>query len=434
MDYMDFTEQAPSNRLRYIGITIAICITGAIISHFFENHTHASTKRTTSTLQLPADKVTKTVVAPNTPNKTETQTLTIRKNDTLASLFHRAGLPSTLWITTLKLPPAAKYLEHLQAGSTIDITTTPSHEFVSLNDTIDLAQTLQVLKQGNYLVAHVLQKPVTKALRFKTGVIHHSLAQAEKSTGLPTDLQHELNAMLASNGITHEIHPGDRLNILYHQYFVGDQKDHPGNIVAAEIVDGKNHYRMVRFTENHHAGYYAPNGEGTKPLFLSAPLAYRRIGSHFSYDRFDPIAHRVQPHLGVDYDAPMGTPVKAMSNGIVVFCKKMNGYGNVIMVRYNRTYKSFYAHLGRFATHLRPNEVVKKGQVIGYVGMTGWTTGPHLHFAIYKNGKAVNPLTVKFPHTAPIEEKYRRAFFYDEHHWFNEMSLFENAHDASKKQ
>ncbi|MCX7120685.1 MAG: M23 family metallopeptidase [Gammaproteobacteria bacterium] len=430
MDYMDFTEQAPSNRLRYVIIATTLFITGAIISHFFENHTHASTKKATTTLALPADQKTKMIV---TPNKTETQTLSIRKNDTLASLFHRAGLPSTLWMTVLKLPPAAKNLEQLQIGGTIDIATSPSHEFTSLNYTINPGQTLQVLKQGNYLVAHILQKPITKALRFKTSIIHHSLAQAEKSAGLPADLQHELNAMFASNGISHEVRPGDRLNVLYHQYFAGDQKDHPGNIVAAEIVDGHNHYRMVRFTEGHHAGYFTPSGQGTKPLFLSSPLNYRRIGSYFSYDRFDPIAHRVQPHLGVDYDAPIGTPVKALSNGIVVFCKKMNGYGNVIMVRYNNTYKSFYAHLGRFAAHLRPNEVVKKGEVIGYVGMTGWTTGPHLHFSVYKDGKAVNPLTVKFPHTSPIEEKYRRAFYYKENHWFNEMNLFETAHDAAKK-
>lgn len=441
---MDYTE-TPNNRLNYALIAASLFCAGAIISYFGENHTHPSAKHTAKhavkTLALPVDVVQKTIpilVPANVPvnvpvkNTTITTTLKIRKNDTLASLLHRAKLPSTLWMKIIRLPKAEQYLEHLQIGQPVKIITTASHQFVTLNYTINAAQSLEVDLQGNHYFTRIIQKPVTKALQFKTSIIHHSLSQAEKSAGLPQDLDHELNAMLATDNISHEARPGDRLEILYHEYFVNGKKDRPGNIVAAEIVDGQNHYRMVRFTENHKAGYYTPDGEGTKPLFLSSPLKYVRIGSHFSYDRFDPIAHRVQPHLGVDYDAPMGTPVKALSNGVIVFRKQINGYGNAIMVRYNKTYKSFYAHLEKFAHNLRPNEVVKKGEVIGYVGMTGWTTGPHLHFAVYKNGVAVNPLTVDFPHTAPIEERYRRAFFYDEHHWFNEMKLFEEAKTAKK--
>lgn len=430
MDYMDYTERTPSHWLRYVAITLTICITGVIISHFVENHTHAHAKKSATVLSLPPEKTT---VVQNTSTAMQTITFTIKKHETLASLFHRAKLPDTLWMTVLKLPPAAKYLEQLQVGSDIDITTTSTNQFVSLKYSINHAQSLHVDRKGNYLVAKILQKPVTKTLGFKTSIIHYSLLQAEKNAGLSVNLQQELNAMFASGGIMHDIHKGDRLNVLYHQYFIGDQKDHLGNIVAAEIVDGKNHYRMVRFTENNHAGYYTPSGQGSQSLFLSSPLNYQRIGSGFSYGRFDPIAHRVQPHLGVDYDAPIGTPVKALGNGIIVFCKQIRGYGNVIMVRYNKTYKSFYAHLGRFASHLHAHEMVKKGQVIGYVGMTGWTTGPHLHFAVYKNGKAVNPLTLKFPHTAPIESRYRNYFFYKENHWFNEMKLFEDANDAAKK-
>ena len=429
MDYMDYLEHKPSNRLRYTLIAGAVCLAGVIVVHFFENHTHTLSKKPVSaTLTLPAD----TTPATNLTVATQIETLTVRHKDTLASLFHRAHLPDGFWMTVLRLPPAAKYLEQMQAGTTVDITTTATHDFISLNYKIDVEHFLLVERKGNYLVANVLQKPVTKTLRYKTSIIHHSLAQAEKSAGLSADLQHELNTLFATNGILHEIHPGDRLNVLYHQYFVDDQKERTGNIVAAEIVDGQNHYRMVRFTQNNHTGYYSANGQGTQSLFLSAPLNYQRIASGFSYNRFDPVAHRIQPHLGVDFDAPVGTPVRAIGNGVVVFCKQVHGYGNAIMVRHNQTYKSFYAHLEKFATHLHANEPVKKGQIIGYVGMTGWTTGPHLHFAVYKNGKAVNPLTLKFPHTAPIEERYRAAFFYKEHHLFNEMDLFEDAHDATK--
>ncbi len=277
------------------------------------------------------------------------------------------------------------------------------------------------------------KQTVTKTLRFKSTVIHHSLLRAEESEGLPPHLRDELNHMIASDDITGAIRPGDRLEVLYHEYFVNDKRNHPGNVVAAEIVNGKKHYKIVRFTNpDHKTGFYLPDGMSAKPAFLRDPLHYVRIGSYFSYHRYDPIAHRVQPHLGVDFDAPMGTPVKAISNGYVVFRKQIHGYGNTVMIQYSKAYKSFYAHLEKFARNLRPHEYVKKGQIIGYVGMTGWSTGPHLHYAVYKNGVAVNPLTVKFPHGSPVPGEFRHDFFDKSDHWFHDMRLFEKAKMASK--
>ena len=356
---------------------------------------------------------------------TNTQMLKIRKNETLASLFHRAHLPSTLWISVLKPQTASHYLEHLQPDHAVSITTTLNNQFLSMTYEIDVAHTLTVEKQNNRYVAYVKQQPITKTTQFKSSVIHHSLAQAEKTSGLPLGLQHQLEKILSSS--LARIHSGDRLNVLYHEYFVDGQKAHPGDIVAAEITNGKQDYRVVRFTENHQTNYYTGNGSGTKPSMIKIPLHYRRIGSIFTYHRIDPFLHVDRPHLGVDFDAPTGTPVKALGNGIVTFCNQMHCYGNVVMIRYNKTYKSLYAHLEKFAAHLHPNEVVKEGQVVGYVGATGWATGPHLHFSLYKNGVAINPLTVKFPNSSPVPSRYRNAFFSKENEWFNEMKLFEGA-------
>jgi murein DD-endopeptidase MepM/ murein hydrolase activator NlpD len=257
--------------------------------------------------------------------------------------------------------------------------------------------------------------------------MHHSIEAAVRAAGLPEKLAHQVLAMFTANGEAHDAHPGDRINILYHEYFVGNKKDHPGNVVAAEIVDGKKDYRMVRFVApNHTAQFYTPSGQGTKPLFLPFPLHYQRIGSRFNYHRYDPVLHKIRPHLGVDFDAPLGTPVKAISDGVVLFSKQMRGYGNVLMIRYHDRYKALYAHLERFASYIKPNTHVKKGEVVGYVGSTGWSTGPHLHFAIYKNGVPVNPLTVQFPHGSAVPEKYRQIFFEQTNRWFSEMRLYKN--------
>lgn len=276
--------------------------------------------------------------------------------------------------------------------------------------------------------------PITKTIAFKTSIIHRSLQQAAHNAGLTADMTRQLSAMFASQSQAHEIHPGDRLEVLYHEYFIGDQKDHPGHIVAAKIIDPHHqNLSMVRFAEpDHKAQYYTPNGQSDKPSYLKIPVHYNRVGSGFNYHRYDPVLHEMRPHLGVDLDAPMGTPVKAIGNGIVLFCKQMRGYGNVVMIQYNNTYKTLYAHLEKFARHLHAHEPVKKGEVVGYVGMTGWTTGPHLHYSLYKNGVAVNPMTIHFP-TTSLPEKYRRAFFYDENHWFSEMKLFESAMVASNE-
>ena len=116
----------------------------------------------------------------------------------------------------------------------------------------------------------------------------------------------------------------------------------------------------------------------------------------------------------------------------ILFSKQIRGYGNVVMIRYSKTYKTMYAHLEKFAVHVHANEPVKKGQVVGYVGSTGWATGPHLHYAVYKNGVAVNPLTVQFPAGNSIPARYRQDFEYKETHWFNEMKLFEAAQEPVK--
>lgn len=404
---MDCTQWTLGKRLRVIGVAIAAVIVGGIISHFFRNHTQTTL----------------------TPASNITETITVHSDDTLASIFHEANLPSTLWMTIIRLPQASQTLHRLVEGEIFKITTTQDHALLSMTYRTNDGDTLRINEENGHYREKTTHVPITKALQFRTAVVHHSLQQAEKSTGLPANLEHELTQMLAHSKMVKLIQPGDRVDVLYHEYFINDHAYHPGNIVAAEITDTENHhYRVVRYVEpNHTAGYYKPNGQGTKPTFLKYPLHYERIGSRFNYHRYDPVLHRIRPHLGVDFDAPTGTPVEAISSGIVVMEKQMRGYGNVLMIQYNQTYKTLYAHLEKFGRNIRVNEHVKKGEIVGYVGMTGWSTGPHLHYSVYKNGIPVNPLTVDFPRGSPIPARYRQQFLYKTNHWFSEMRSFKAA-------
>src|SRR3990167_1220330 len=273
-------------------------------------------------------------------------------------------------------------------------------------------------------------KPITKSVQFQSIVIQHSLVSTAEKAGLTNTMIKQLQTMFAGQiNLSKNLHPGDRFNILYHEYFVNGIKNHPGHIIAAEIVEKNKDYRVIRFTNpKHQSHYYLPNGHATSAAYLKVPLNYKRISSGFTYRRFDPVLHEFRSHLGIDYAAPVGTPVKALGNGHVVFAGWMHGYGNAIIIRYGNIYKTLYGHLEKFSQNLRHSKYVKKGEVVGYVGETGWATGPHLHFEIYKNNVPINPKLVHLSHvSASVPFEYRTQFEAKAHQLFSEMTAFENA-------
>lgn len=196
--------------------------------------------------------------------------------------------------------------------------------------------------------------------------------------------------------------------MLYSEYDLNNQKVKDGAIIAATINNHNNAITAVEYTRNHSKQYYQPNGKAMEPLFLKYPLTFTRISSPFSMHRMDPIRHVVAPHLGVDLAAPIGTPIKSIGDGTVIFEGWSHGFGRTIIITYGKHMRGLYAHMNRFASNLP--EHVKKGQVIGYVGQSGWATGPHLHLGIYIDGTAVDPLKLKIPSSAPIPDNLMDDF------------------------
>ena len=165
---------------------------------------------------------------------------------------------------------------------------------------------------------------------------------------------------------------------------------------------------QIPATKIHH--YYDEQGNSLRKTFLKAPLNYKRISSHFSYARKHPVYHVVRPHTGVDYAAPAGTPVVALGDGVVAFRAYKGGGGNTIKIRHNSTYETAYLHLSKYAKGLKVGQYVKQGDVIGYVGSTGASTGPHLDFRVWKNGTPVNPLTLESPSAEPVPAELKQAY------------------------
>jgi murein DD-endopeptidase MepM/ murein hydrolase activator NlpD len=205
------------------------------------------------------------------------------------------------------------------------------------------------------------------------------------------------------------IQKGDSFSLVYEKRSRDGEEGPDGNVLAATFTTGGKTYTGVRFQDPEGGvGYYAVDGTSLQKPFLKAPLKYSRISSGFSNARFHPVTKSTSPHLAIDYAAPLGTPILATGNGTVLRASWNGGYGNFIAVRHNDTWVTQYAHLSRYA--VKVGDRVEQGQVIGYVGSTGFSTGPHLHYEMVKNGTKVNPLTVEMPAGEPIKDEWREEF------------------------
>ena len=239
------------------------------------------------------------------------------------------------------------------------------------------------------------------------GIIEDNLYDSGIKAGLSPEVIMSLADIFAWDiNFFKEIRPGDCYTVVFEKYYVEGKFKGFGKIIAARFINqGKEHVAIYFDDGNGKKGYYDEQGRPIRKMFLKAPLKYARISSTFNYHRLHPILHVWRPHLGVDYAAPMGTPVVALGDGRVIYKGWIRGYGNSIRIRHRNNYCTYYAHLSRYARGIVKGKYVHQGQVIGYVGMTGLATGPHLDFRVRHNGRFVNPLRIKPVAGPPLKGK-----------------------------
>ncbi len=208
-----------------------------------------------------------------------------------------------------------------------------------------------------------------------------------------------------------DIREGDRFTAVYEQIFQDGKYLRDGEVLAAEFVNNGKVYRAVRFVdEDGHAGYYTPSGLAMRKAFLRAPVEFTRVSSAFNPHRQHPILNLIRGHMGTDYAAPIGTPVHAAGDGHVSFAGQRGGYGNAIVLTHGANVSTLYGHMSRFARNIHVGTRVQQGEVIGYVGMTGLATGPHLHYEYLTNGVHRNPQTVQLPGAEPLRAQDLQRF------------------------
>ncbi|OIO54255.1 MAG: hypothetical protein COX57_00320 [Alphaproteobacteria bacterium CG_4_10_14_0_2_um_filter_63_37] len=260
---------------------------------------------------------------------------------------------------------------------------------------------------------HPLELRVTAA----SGEIRSSLWEAAQEAGLPENLIMEMAELFAWDiDFSRDLRPGDRFSLLFEERFDHGKSAGAGPILMVRFTNEGQTYTAVRFEAS--AGqpqYFTEEGKPIVRAFLRAPLKFSRISSSYGM-RYHPIQKTWKQHTGIDYAAASGTPVRAVGDGRVTFRGWKGGYGNFVVIRHNATYESAYGHLRGFARGLSVGDRVQQGEIIGYVGMTGLATGPHLHFEFRKNGTFINPRSIKPPPTAGLVGERAQHFAQQREH------------------
>ena len=257
----------------------------------------------------------------------------------------------------------------------------------------------------------IYEKPITVEQRYADVTISNSLWVDMTDAGVSPNLILSLSDIYAWTVDFFGLQKGDRFRVLY------DEKMCDGEVISVDTV------RYAVFTHNgsdlpavmynqKDGGniYWNEKGESMRKAFLKAPLHYSRISSGFSNARRHPVTRKVQPHYGVDYAAPAGTPVMSIGDGVVTSVKYEGAGGNVVRIKHNSVYSTAYLHLSKYAKGLKAGQRVRQGEVIGYVGSTGRSTGPHLDFRVWKNGSPINPLKMDSPPAEPLNGEHKDAF------------------------
>lgn len=263
--------------------------------------------------------------------------------------------------------------------------------------------------QDSFYVEHLVKPVDTIARSAKVG-IETSLWNAMVDNDISPEVALELSEIYAWTIDFFGLQKGDSVSVYFDEYYVEDTRIGLGRIYAANFYHGKEWQEAYYFKQGTVANYFDAKGNSLRKAFLKAPLNYKRISSTFTYARKHPIYKVVRPHTGVDYAAPAGTPVVALGDGVVTMKEYKGGGGNTIKIKHNATYTTGYMHLKGYAKGLAVGKRVKQGEVIGYVGSTGSSTGPHLDFRVWKNGSPIDPLKMVSPPAEPVPSHYQSDY------------------------
>src|SRR6266436_364745 len=335
----------------------------------------------------------------------------VTRNDTLDRIFRRLKLNLADLTSLRTLPGLHARLDSLRPGEALRFIHKDGALF-GLERRLTESETLKVSREPSGLKADVLQNPLEMRSRTVRGRIDRSLFEAVETAGANDTTAVALSDIFGWDiDFVLDVRPGDTFVVTYDEIWRDGAYLKDGPVQAAAFVNQGREFRAVRYADPEGGShYYTPDGRSLHRAFLRAPVDFSRVSSGFNSARFHPILQRMRAHQGIDYAAPMGTPVRAAGDGRIRFAGRRGGYGNLIEIEHSRSIVTVYGHLSRFAPGTRAGTHVTQGTVIAYVGMTGLATGPHLHYEYRVNGVFKNPQTVILPAAEPLDARWRPDF------------------------
>lgn len=335
----------------------------------------------------------------------------VRRNDTLDGIFRRLQLSLEDLATLRSLPGVKQSLDFLRPGDVITLTHL-NGELKSLQRRVSDTETLTVERAaGGALEAKIVENTLDVKIAPMHGRITSSLFKTVNEAGASDMVALQLAEVFRYDiDFAQELQPGDTFTIVLEKVWRDGEFLRDGDIIAAEFVNNGRTYRAVRYTTpDGRTEFYTPEGKSLRKAFLRSPVQFTRISSGFGMRRH-PVLNTLRAHKGVDYAAPIGTPIRAAGDGRITFRGVKGGYGNVVVLAHANGVETVYGHMRGFAKGAFVGKRVKQGDLIGYVGMSGLATGPHLHYEYRVNGVHRNPASIKTLPAEPISAKVRPDF------------------------
>lgn len=333
---------------------------------------------------------------------------TVRRNETFAGILGEFGIPYDRIMQLVDVAGDRFDVRRIRAGDDMRVYTNEDEAryIVYRQDPIRYV----VFDLDDQPVVEAGERPVEVVERTVSGVITNSLYQSLINEGANPELAVRMSEVYAWSIDFYRIQRNDRFQVIFEERQIDGEPVGVGRIVAARFNHFGKDYNAFFFENDELGDFFDEEGNSLRKAFLRAPLEYTRISSRYNLRRVHPVTGGVRPHLGTDYAAPTGTPIRSVGDGVVTEARFTRGNGNYVKVRHNSTYETQYLHMSRFAQGMRPGTRVKQGQVIGYVGQTGLATGPHLCFRFWKNGRQVDPHAQQMPSADPVAKEKRPDF------------------------
>ena len=374
-------------------ITLNVYILSSLLSTNTKNHVETLNK------PLTLDLINKKQppVFLETINKDIKKNYIVKFGDSFYTIFKKLNIPYQTLINIQQAKNSSRFLQ-IQPKNKL-IFTYQDDKLISIEKKLSPTTKLTYFSDSKSIVLSDIHPDLETRIVFKQGKVDDSLYFAGLQSGLPEKLIMNFIQIFSWDiDFNQDIRKGDQFSLLYEQHYSDGVFLDNGRILVAEYINkGKGHQAILFTKNNKYIGYYQFDGSPLKKSFLRSPVAFSRISSRFTRGRYHPILHKIRAHRGVDYAAPLGTPVKAAGDGKVFFKGYSRGFGNTIILTHANGIATLYAHLYGFKRGLKKGKRIKQGSIIGYVGQSGLATGPHLHYEFRINGKHQDPLKVKLP-------------------------------------